>query len=159
MNPERWEQVDRVYHSALEVEPGQRESLFPADSSKDLQQEVCVRPFPGPGRKWQVFSGCRSEPLWSRNGKELFYRRRDQVLVLVVDAQARSDFSPAKPRLLFEQPGYRGNCPHRGWDISLDGQRFLMVRMEERKLQPVNEMILVQNWFEELKRLCPTGKK
>jgi len=40
-----------------------------------------------------------------------------------------------------------------------DGKRFLMVRQEERKPTPVTEMILVQNWFEELKRLVPTGKK
>jgi hypothetical protein len=51
-----------------------------------------------------------------------------------------------------------GAHPLRGWDISLDGQKFLMVKLEERKSQPVTEMILVQNWFEELKRLCPTGK-
>ena len=39
-----------------------------------------------------------------------------------------------------------------------DGQRFLTVKLEERKSQPVTEMILVQNWLDELKRLCPTGK-
>jgi hypothetical protein len=60
---------------------------------------------------------------------------------------------------LFEQPGYEASGPIRGWDISPDGRRFLMVKLEERKPQPVTEMILVQNWFEELKRLLPTGKK
>ena len=49
--------------------------------------------------------------------------------------------------------------PIRCWDISLDGQRFLMVKVDDRKPQPVTEMILVQNWFEELKRLVPGGKK
>jgi hypothetical protein len=34
-----------------------------------------------------------------------------------------------------------------------------LVRLDDRNPQPVTEMILVQNWFEELKRLCPTGKK
>jgi hypothetical protein len=43
--------------------------------------------------------------------------------------------------------------------VSLDGKRFLMVKLEERKPAPVTEMILVQNWFEELKRLLPAGKK
>ncbi len=42
--------------------------------------------------------------------------------------------------------------------MSLDGQRFLMVKQGERKPQPMTEMILVQNWFEELKRICPMGK-
>ncbi len=43
--------------------------------------------------------------------------------------------------------------------MSLDGQRFLMVKLEERKPAPVTEMVLVENWFEELKRLAPAGKK
>ncbi|MBP1601938.1 MAG: hypothetical protein H6Q06_2089, partial [Acidobacteria bacterium] len=68
-------------------------------------------------------------------------------------------FSAGKPRLLFDQAGYGVGDPIRCWDISPDGKRFLMVKLEERKPQPVTEMILVQNWFEELKRLCPTGKK
>jgi hypothetical protein len=35
----------------------------------------------------------------------------------------------------------------------------MMVKLDDRKPESVNEMILVQNWFEELKRLVPTGKK
>jgi hypothetical protein len=46
----------------------------------------------------------------------------------------------------------------RTWDISPDGHRFLAVKKDKSKLQPITEMILVQNWFEELKRLVPTGK-
>jgi len=47
----------------------------------------------------------------------------------------------------------------RNWDLSLDGQRFLMVKDDDRKPTPVMEMTFVANWFEELKRLAPTGKK
>jgi serine/threonine-protein kinase len=63
-----------------------------------------------------------------------------------------------KPHLLFEHPGYAEADPIRAWDISPDGQRFLMVKLEERESQPITEMILVQNWFEELKRLAPANK-
>jgi hypothetical protein len=59
---------------------------------------------------------------------------------------------------LFEQPGYGVRSPIRGWDISPDGERFLMVKLEERKSQPVTELVLVQNWFEELRRLAPANK-
>ena len=45
-----------------------------------------------------------------------------------------------------------------GQDISLDDQSFLMVRDEEREPRPVTELVLIQNWFEELKGLVPTGK-
>jgi hypothetical protein len=47
--------------------------------------------------------------------------------------------------------------PTRNWDISADGRRFLMEKLEERKSQPITEMILVQNWAEELKRLVPAA--
>jgi hypothetical protein len=79
--------------------------------------------------------------------------------VWAVDIRSIGGFSAGKPRLLFEQPGYLHTFPIRSWDISPDGTRFLMVKLQEQKSQPVTEMILVQNWFEELKRLVPTGKK
>jgi hypothetical protein len=78
---------------------------------------------------------------------------------MVVDLQTGPGFTALKPRVLFEQPDYSRGSPIRGWDISPDGQRFLMVKAEERKPKPVTEMILIQNWFEELKRLVPTGNK
>jgi len=126
-------------------------------SEESKRNEVYVRAFPGPGMKQQVSSEGGTEPLWSRNGKQLFYRRQDQVWV--VDVRTDGGFATSKPRLLFEKPGYSRAEPIRTWDLSLDGQRFLMVKMEEIKPRPVTEMILVQNWFEELKRLVPLGKK
>ena len=72
-----------------------------------------------------------------------------------VDVKVDGGFFAGKPRLLFKAPGFLFTWPSRGWDISSDGRRFLMVKMGERKAQPVSEMILVQNWFEELKRLFP----
>jgi hypothetical protein len=52
-----------------------------------------------------------------------------------------------------------GGYPIRGWDLWPDGQAFLMVKDGEVKAQPVTEIILVQNWFEELKRLIPASRK
>jgi len=68
-------------------------------------------------------------------------------------------FTAGKARLLFEQPGFQSSGPGRSWDLSLDGQRFPMVKLDDRKPTPITELILVQNWFEELKRLAPSGKK
>jgi hypothetical protein len=119
--------------------------------------EVYVRPFPGPGGKWQISQQGGYQPLWARTGKQLFYKWEDQVWA--VDVQTAPAFSAGKPRLLFQQPGLGGGVPIRGWDLSLDGQRFLMVKSDERKPTPVTEMILVQNWFEELKRLAPAGNE
>jgi eukaryotic-like serine/threonine-protein kinase len=107
--------------------------------------------------KQQVSSEGGEEPLWARNGKQLFYRWQAQVWV--VDVRTNGGFAISKPRLLFEKPGYLRLEPVRSYDLSLDGQRFLMTKLDERKPTPVTEMTLVQNWFEELKRLVPSGKK
>ncbi|RPI27896.1 MAG: hypothetical protein EHM61_06915 [Acidobacteria bacterium] len=128
-------------------------------SNESGRREVYVKSFSGSGEKYQVSHEGGQEPLWSRNGKQLYYRRLsdagayDLTQVWVVDVQVEPAFSMSKARLLFEQSGSGLSDPIRGWDISLDGTRFLMVKVGETKPQPVTEMILVQNWFEELKRL------
>ena len=76
----------------------------------------------------------------------------------MVDVQTGPAFSAGKPRLLFERRGF-GDSGVRNWEISSDGQRFLMVKLDDRKPTLVTEMLLVHNWFEELKRLAPSGKK
>jgi serine/threonine-protein kinase len=122
-------------------------------SNESKRNEVYVRPFPGPGMKHQVSSEGGNQPLWARNGKQLFYRWQDQVWV--VDVLTDGGFTTSKPRLFFERPGYMSGEPMRSYDLSQDGQRFLMVKLEQRKPTPVTEMILVQNWLEELKRRMP----
>ena len=134
--------------------PDGRWIAYTSDESK--RNEVYVRAFPGPGLKQPVSSQGGEEPLWARNGKQLFYTWEDQVWV--VDVKTDDDFAAAKPRLLFKIPGYVGGYPVRTYDLSLDGQRFLMGKPARWKPIPVTEMILVQNWFEELKRIVPTDK-
>jgi serine/threonine protein kinase/WD40 repeat protein len=126
-------------------------------SNESKRNEVYVRAFPGPGLKQQVSSEGGEHALWARNGKQIFYRWYDQYWV--VDVRTDSGFATTKPRLLFNKPGISDGLPSRTYDLSLDGQRFLMVKDEQRKPTPVTEMILVQNWFEELKRLVPANKK
>jgi len=128
---------------------------YASDESK--RNEVYVRPFPGPGVKQQVSNDGGIQPLWARDGKQLFYRRQDQVWV--VDVRTDGGFATTKPRLLFERPGFSPSDPIRNYDLSFDGQRFVMVKHEQTKPMPVTEMILVLNWFEELKHLVPAGKK
>jgi eukaryotic-like serine/threonine-protein kinase len=122
-------------------------------SNESKRFEVYVIPFPNPGRKYLISSGGGDQPLWGKNGRQLFYRSQDQVWV--VDIQTNEGFKASKPRLLFEKPGYAVGVPIRCYDLSLDGKSFLMVKLEQRRIPPVTEMLLVQNWFEELKRMVP----
>jgi serine/threonine-protein kinase len=126
-------------------------------SDESGREEVYVRPFPGPGGRWQISHEGGTENVWARDGKQVFYRWGDGQ-VWVVDIRTDEGFSVSKPRLLFDNPIHFSGRPIRTFDVSPDGQRFLMVKMDERKPQPVTELILVQNWFEELKRLVPTRK-
>ena len=125
-------------------------------SDESGRREVWVRPFPAQSGRWQISKEGGSEPIWSRDGMQLFYRQGGQVWV--ADIRTAGGFSAGKPRLLFEQRGLGAGNPIRNWDLWPDGLGFLMMKLDEGKLQAVTEMILVQNWFEELERLCPTSR-
>ena len=118
------------------------------DSDETGRVEVYVQPYPGPGARVQVSTGGGVRPVWSRDGRELFYRDGDQMMtVSVATSTAGSTFTAGKPRLLFEGR----YAPY--FDVSLDGQQFLMIREESAG---TSELHIVLDWFEELKRLVPT---
>jgi Tol biopolymer transport system component len=125
-------------------------------SNESGRAEIYVQPYPGPGGKWQVSTDGGTEPVWNRNGRELFYRQGNRMIA--VDVAMQTVFSASKPRMLFEGPYLpsAGNSPD--YDVSPDGQRFLMVKAPERE-QISSQIAIVQNWFEELKQKVPTGKK
>ncbi len=120
-------------------------------SDRSGQAEVYVKPYPGQGGIVQISTAGGLEPVWARSGKELFYRTGDQMMV--VSVQADTSFKVEKPRLLFEG-SYRDNFTGvtSNYDITDDGQRFVMVQ-EER----TSQINVVLNWFEELKRLVPAN--
>jgi len=126
-------------------------------SNESGRMEVWVRPFPGPGGRWQISKEGGVEPIWSKDGRQLFYREAGRVWA--ADVRTDGGFSAGKPRLLFDKPGFVLTNAVRNWDLYPDGRGFLMMKEEEIKPRPATEMVLVQNWFEELKRLVPAGKK
>jgi hypothetical protein len=96
--------------------------------------------------------------VWSRDGRELFYTTLPspdlRVRMMAVPVTAGATFRAGPPRMLFEGQ-YYSTVMVRSYDVAPDSSRFLMVRDVERPpLKPTN-IILVQNWFEELKRLVP----
>jgi serine/threonine-protein kinase len=143
----------KAYEATPEFSPDGRWLAYVSGESG--RREVWVQPFPGPGGRWQVSKEGGRGPLWSKDGRQLFYHQADDQ-VWVADIRTEESFAPGKPRLLFEKRGFILNlAPLQTWALWPDGQGFLMVKREEPKLQPVTEMIIVQNWFEELKRLAP----
>jgi serine/threonine-protein kinase len=109
-------------------------------SNETGRSEIYVRPFPGPGGKWQVSKEGGVRPKWSHSGRELFFR--DSGRVYSAPVSTTPSFTPGTPRLLFEgqyAPPY---------DVARDG-RFLMVRDE--KPPERTQLRFVLNWIDELK--------
>jgi len=119
------------------------------------RDNVYVLPFSGPEGVKFLISGEEGggEPIWAPDGTELFYRSGNKMMAASIET--KPEFLASRPTELFEG-SYRGlNSQPRGYqyyDISPDGQRFLMVKLGQERAQ-IN---VVLNWFEELKRLVPT---
>ena len=92
-------------------------------------ERVFVQPFPGPGDKIQVSEYGGSEPVWNPNGRELFFRSgvNDREM-MAVDVATEPTFTAGIPRMLFEGKYLTAIEPVPNYDISRDGQRFLMVQ-------------------------------
>ena len=128
-------------------------------SDESGRSEVYVQPYPGPGGKWQVSRDGGTEPVWNRNGRELFYRSGNKLMAVEITTQP--NFELGNPRMLFEGPYALAAVPVSNYDVSPDGQRFLMLKpSEQEQAQSAPTQInVVTNWFEELKRRVPTGAK
>ncbi len=126
-------------------------------SNESGQAEVYVRPFPNTGGKWQASTDGGNFPAWSPDGKELFYRNGDAVMVVSVTTEG-SSFRAEKPELLFELES--GGSPFlRPYDIAPDGQRFVWLKREEAvEKRDQAHLRFVFNWFDEVRAKAPTGK-
>jgi len=124
------------------------------ESDESGQLEIYVQRFPELGGRVSVSTDGGRQPLWSRDGQELFYRSPAGVVVVPVDTG--KTFTAGDPEVLF-QDRYFLYLARRTYDVSPDGQRFLMVSGDgELDAIPLG-MNLIENWSEELERLVPTG--
>jgi Tol biopolymer transport system component/predicted Ser/Thr protein kinase len=119
--------------------------------------EIYVQPYPGPGGKWQISTEGGTEPVWNHNGRELFYRSGDKMMA--VDIATQPSFAAGKPRMLFEGQYVPTPATIPNYDVSPDGQRFLMLKPIEQAQAAPTQINVVLNWFEELKRRVPSGAK
>jgi hypothetical protein len=112
--------------------------------------EVYVETVPAQQGRWQISTAGGSEPHWRRDGKELFYIAADRTL-MAVPVKAESTFEAGIPVPLFRAPVSAGIVPYPAtYDVSADGQRFLMNAIVEEA--PVSRVAVVVNWEAELKK-------
>jgi len=122
-------------------------------SDESGRDEVYVRPFPDveSGARLKASTGGGNSPLWSPDGRELFYKNGDEVMAVPV--RTSPEFNLESPKRLF-----RGAYVT-GWDISPDGKQFLMLKEAAPSGTPAPEtprrINIVLNWFEELKQRVP----
>jgi Tol biopolymer transport system component len=138
------------------ISPDGRWLAYEANDSG--QFEIYVRPYPDvTSGHWTVSTNGGTRPIWTRSGRELVYVSPTGALMRV-GVTTGPAWAVTTPTLVvkegyFTNPSWWG----RSYDISPDGQRFLMIKEggADGTAAPPS-IIVVLNWFEELKRLVPT---
>jgi serine/threonine-protein kinase len=137
---------------AISPSPDGRWLVYQSDETG--RPEVFVRPFPDVDRgKWQVSSGGGRAPLWSRDGRELFYVSAADDMMAVRVRAGSTTLELGEPVALFQIPDdllWAENTYYTPWDVARDG-RFLMARRITDAEAPDQAIVVVENFFEELK--------
>ncbi len=128
-------------------------------SNESGRNEVYVRPFPGPGGKWQVSTDGGGWPTWSRSRRELSYRGEDGRILVAGYTVEGDSFSAEKPRVW--SPGL---VPQRGsgrtYDLHPDGERVAVLKaLGDEAESRRDKVVLIVNFFDELRRIAPVGRR
>jgi serine/threonine-protein kinase len=135
------------------ISPNGRWIAYVSDLTEN--DEIYVRPFPDvESGRWTISTDGGNEPLWSPDGKELLYRATGGRM-MTVPIETEPEFKQGKPEFMFDLSfAIEGG---RDYDISPDGQRFLFVKEGDVGGEDI-ELVVVQNWFEELKQMAAPKK-
>jgi len=126
-------------------------------SDESGRVEIYIRPFPGPGGRWQVSSGGGVTPRWSHDGSRLFFLQATQLYEVDVGVEGDA-VQVGKPQPVVELPGLRRSM----WGLSADGEQFLFVQDPEGAArsgegEPTQNLVrFTFHWFEELRALLAT---
>ena len=140
------------------ISPDGRWMAYQSNASGSV--EVYVRPFPNvDSGRWQISSNGGQHPLWGPDGRELFFRPPNGDLMQVA-IETDPNFRAGNPERILERGSYYVDSFRRSFDISPDGQRFLMIKeggssSDEDPYAGLTRIIVVQNWFQELEARVP----
>jgi serine/threonine-protein kinase len=142
------------------VSPDGRWLAYAASMDGGRTSHIFVSPYPDAGNfRTQVSTAAGYEPMWARSGRELFYLVPDGTL-MSVSVTPGTAWKPTLPAKVIERPIFRTISPSlRTYDVSVDDQRFLMIKDAAGPDQSAPpRIVVVQNWLEEVKRLVPVGR-
>jgi Tol biopolymer transport system component len=158
----QWTPSQNERHNALQprISPDRRWMAY--TSTESGQYEVWVSRYPDVDKgRWKISKGGGNSPLWAPDGRALFYRNEDDVVMVLIDSAA-SGFSMGTPKSLFKGQYIRSSMSIgsyeqlRTWDISPDGRRFLMIKEDDvvagRGLRKIN---VILNWLEDVRQKAP----
>ncbi|HMD33760.1 MAG TPA: hypothetical protein VKH42_02275, partial [Vicinamibacterales bacterium] len=139
-----------------EVSPDGRYIAYQSNESGPFQ--IYVRPYPDTnGGHWQISSAGGMRAAWARSGRELFFTDLTDTLMSVAVQTSGPGFSFGNPVKVFDAK-YAMPTAFRSYDLTADGKRFLMLKQgdeNDKKTSTPPGLIVVENWFEELKARVP----
>jgi serine/threonine protein kinase len=140
-----------AYEGGPQISPDGRWLAFA--SNRTGRFEVYVQGFPTGDGATTISTQGGNQPRWSANGKEIVYRQCDKMMAVDVESiPGASKVLLGTPHVIFEQAYLSGSSTTiPDYDVSPDGERFLMVKSESQRTLHV-----VLNWFDDLKRLAAT---
>ena len=134
-----------------EVSPDGRWLAY--ESLESAQPQIYVQPFPNVnGGRWTISTAGGTKPVWSPIGRELFYIDGTNFLT-AVPYETTPTFRPGNPTKLFEARNVSGVSAGRFYDVSRDGQRFVLIKeaVDQPSKPAQANIVVVLNWVEELK--------
>jgi serine/threonine-protein kinase len=126
-------------------------------SNESGRNDIYVRPFPGPGGKWQISTNAADDPTWSRTSRDLYFVNTADFRIMDVPYQVDGDsFRADKPVVWIDtRVGIRPRPPSRDLDLHPDGKRFAIASTDEEPRAVQNRLVFVFNFFDELRRVAP----
>jgi len=121
-------------------------------SNESGRDEVYVRPFLGPGGKWQISIGGGDTPVWSKKAPELFYRSGEGMMAASYTANGEA-FVAGKPRLWVGKKDLG-----QAFDLAPDGKHFAVLQAEVSEQKGPQHVTFLLNFFDYLRQRVPTGK-
>jgi Tol biopolymer transport system component len=130
----------KAYEGGAQLSPDGKWVVYVSNESG--HNEIFLRPFPGPDRRRQVSTEGGTQPVWNPNGKEIFYRIGDKMMAVAVTI-AGAEVTLSQPMQLFVRPyAYGAGITIPNYDVTRDGQRFLMVKDEST----AGRLRMILNW-------------
>ena len=126
------------------------------DSAVSGRIEVYVERYPELGNRQQISTNGGRMPLWSANGRELYFSSLDARQILAVPIQPGPPLTAGAAQAIFEGEFLAPQTGWRPYDVGPDG-RFVIIRSGDDRARTASAptVVVVQHWAEELKRLVP----